>query len=1652
MRSKGYFLGVFFATAIAALFLIATLRPHKSLAHNTLPDVHLSRNSRPAGVANPASLRGMGCNADVNCTSPLSLPVTLEANEGQADPRVRFIARGQGITGLLTSEGIEVVIGSRRKAMASRVVKIRFAAHGPEAEQGGQSGEATTKKTTRSPHTSPATQSRTHSRRKRRSGSASGAPRHRRARKKSARPRSRRKRAAGDSSPTQKQVPRQTAPEIPTAPREKNPPSAEAGDMQWRGEGKLTSETNYFKGNDPAKWRTHVAHFSRAIAKDVAPGVDVVAYGNERALEYDLRVGPGVDARSLRLQISGAEKMKVDADGNLVILVAGQEIRMKKPAMYEEMNNERSRKGDSVDAKPQRRPVAGGYALESDGTVGFQIEARNTIAQMNGTNPSSQGTRNLDAAGTLVIDPSLSVTYSTFLGGAGDDSATSIVADSSGKIYVSGTTTSATTFSETSKKLGAGGGTSDFFIAKIDPTQSGLNSLVYLTFIGGSGDEEGGFLAVDANGNAAIGGTTTSTDFPVTDGSTRTAGANDATITEINSTGAQLIFSTLFGGSGAEATQGPGGIALDSLGNVFVVMDTNSTDLTTTPGAFQTLYGGGTSDGFLAIFQPGTTPTLKYCTYLGLDAQASVTGVAVDSVGNAYLAGFTSNPGGTLITTNGFQTTYGGDPFDGFVMEITPAGNGSADMAYATFLGGASSDKALAIAVGTNLPATAYVTGSTQSSNFPTNGSITALQTSLKGTTNAFLSVITQNATTGLTSLAYSSYLGGSETDTGQGVFFAAVNQIYLAGTATSWDFPWQDNFQPFNGDSDAFVTMLDPTSAGGASLLYSTPLGGTAPVGVTAGTNGSAIAADASGNVYIAGATTPADFPRAGNPMNGMQPTCASCQLSPPQNDAFLVEITPSGGTNPSVSFGAASLNFGQQVISMQNDAQLPVEVINTGSAPLSILSIGITGPNSNDFAAVTTVPCLASPSSPGSFCDFEMQFAPNVVGPEGAFLSFTDNAPGSPQVLALLGFGAGPLAEVSPSSVNFGTAPVGTEPSQSVTLTNAGTQPLQIASVNILGNNVAQFLLANGCPPTSMLAAGDSCAILITFTPSAAGTFNASLNITDNSGNISGAVQAISLTGAGTSPSPVVNISPAALTFAAQAVGTTSAPQTVTIKNQGSATLNVSSISITGSDASNFGILPAGSGACPASGTLANAASCTVTITFAPVSGGTKNASLTVADNVAGSPQTVSLAGTAVAPAITLSATSLDFGPQAAGTTSAAQNVTLTNPGTGTIGISGIVVTGANTSDFIETNNCPPTLGANASCLITVKFHPAASGPASRAASVSISDNAPQSPQTISLAGTATVATVSVSPSTISFGTQVVGATPGSPVAVTITNSGQGALSVSSASVTDTADFAMKNNCTSAVPSGGTCTVQVTFSPAAPASGAQCGSTSGPKSATLTIADNATNSPQSATLNGTATDFCPNPPVVGGASLTVTQGAKAVFNLDITSINGFAGSVGLACTGAVPGAASCTTSPSTVNVPANGQAPFMVSVPTGAGLARPNVKRFKSPPRNWYLIVIALMTLITAFGPTTLRGRSVRGSASYQEGRKPEPASNFSWGKMVRIAQACSLLLIFAFAISACGGGGGAPAAQASTFSFTVTATSGGATRTIALTLTVQ
>ena len=576
--------------------------------------------------------------------------------------------------------------------------------------------------------------------------------------------------------------------------------------------------------------------------------------------------------------------------------------------------------------------VAGGYELEGDGTVGFIIGPH-------------------DPQATLVIDPSLSITYSTFLGGAGTETASSIGMDTAGNIYVGGTTTNPAAFSEpTTATLGPGfganppNGTSTvYFVAKINPNVSGTSSLVYLTFIGGSVTQTGGLIAVDSAGDVAITGATNSPDFPVTDGSTLTTGANDVTVSEIDPTGSTLTFSTLFGGSGAESQYAAGGIALDASGNIYIASDTSSTDLQVTAGVFQTTFQGQGSDGFLAEFTPGASPSLIYCSYLGTNTngQVGIGGVAIDAANNVYIAGFTSNAQNGFPVKNAFQTQYGGDPSDAFLMMIFPGGQGASDLIYATLLGGNGLDQALAVAVDNSIPANAYVTGTTQSTNFPTNGTTTAFQPALhaSATANAFLSVIAQNPSTGVATLAYSTYLGGSSNDSGRGLAVTAFNSVYVAGTANSWDFPWRDNLQPFNGLADAFVAKLDPSSAGAASLVYATPLGGTAPPGTERVSERNR----ALPRLRLAPCMSPGKrmrrifpwpSPRADSRM-GFSRFAPSCQNFPSATDAFVVAWNESTSSLPSVYFNSRNVIFPAAPVGTQNVPQ-PVAVHNGGAAPL--------------------------------------------------------------------------------------------------------------------------------------------------------------------------------------------------------------------------------------------------------------------------------------------------------------------------------------------------------------------------------------------------------------------------------------------------------------------------------------------------------------------------------------------------------------------------------------------------------------------------------------------------------------------------------------------------------------------------------------------
>jgi hypothetical protein len=1371
-----------------------------------------------------------------------------------------------------------------------------------------------------------------------------------------------------------------------------------------------------------------VPHYSEADADGVLPGVGVTIYGNDQGVEYDLRLAAGVDAAGLRLKFSGASGVHLAANGDLVLRAGGNELRMKKPSIYEEPAGGAAREKDQgTGTAGVHEPVSGGYVLEAGGSVGFWIGPHDPKAE-------------------LVIDPSLSVTYASFLGGGGNEAASGVALDSAGNLYIGGTTNAPNSFAEPAAATvgpGIGSGNNantEYFVAKINPNVSGASSLVYLTFIGGSGSQAGGSIAVDGSGDIAIAGTTTSPDFPVTDGSTLTSGSNDATVSEIDPTGSTLIFSTIFGGSGMESQYAAGGIAIDAQGRIYIASDTTSQDLPVTAGVFQATFAGTSSDGFVAIFQPGASPDLAYCSYLGTNAsgQVGVGGVAIDASGNAYIAGFSSNAQNGFPTKNAFQTAYAGDPSDAFLMKIFPGGQGAADVIYATLLGGSGLDEALAVAVDDSIPANAYVTGTTQSKNFPTNGANAPYQSSLhvNATANAFLSVIAQNPSTGMATLAYSTYIGGSANDAGLGVTATAFNSVYITGASKSWDFPWHDNIQPFNESSDGFVAKFDPSAAGAASLLYATPLGGTAPPGVTVTAAASAIAADAFGDVYVAGQTTAADFPTAlttGGVMNGFQSICASCQNYPAAADAFLVALRESPAAQPSVYFNVGSVVFPAQPVGTQNAPQ-PVAVHNGGESPLAITSLQITGPNSADFSLIGPAACKTQAIPTGGECSFEVGFVPSTTGPEEAVVSFTNNAPGSPQVLELVGAGQSAFALLSTTSINFGSVPENTVSlSLPITITNTGNQALALQSPVESGPDVAQFFL-NGKDITcgTTLAAGASCSIGVVFSPKAIGTFHAQITITDNSGGVTNATQIVSLTGMGTAVAPVISVTPSAIAFGEVVVGTSSGAQQVTITSSGSAALNMTGIALSGANAADFAIVNSGANPCPTgSGSLVIGASCTVGIRFAPPAGdaaGSMSAILSVIDNAAGSPQVVSLTGAAtVPPSIQISPASLNFSPQSVGIASAPQTVMMLNASAGSLSIGGVSVSGANAADFAETNNCPPSLRAAASCTLSVVFTPTALSTSTRTAAVNVTDNAPNSPQKIALIGSVTQAGISITPASINFGGQLAG-TSGQPQTITVTNTGTGALSFSSIAVSGAVDFVVSaNTCKGAnVSAGGTCTVQVTFGPA-------CTNGSAARSATLVLTDNVTGSPQSVALSGSATgDFCFDP----STTVSVAAGQTAVYSMVVDSPTAYKGSVSLTCAGA-PATATCT-SPASVTVPSQ----FTVSVATVAGSVAAPVRRGnrKIPgPTAWVVAITAL--LIFVFGVASRAARVTDVQAL--------------WGKC---ALAAIALLAFSVWMTGCGGGGsgGDPASvagtPAGTYSLTLTGTSPNTTAQVTLTLTVH
>ena len=570
---------------------------------------------------------------------------------------------------------------------------------------------------------------------------------------------------------------------------------------------KLPGIVNYFIGADPSNWRTNIPTYQKVAYTNVYPGIDLVYYGNQGQLEYDLIVAPGADPTQITLAFDGVEQMAVDVHGDLVLTVPQSSndatggdaatLRLHKPVVYQR------------DEQGEKHLLAGTYVLlasEPSRSASAALHRSETSDPSSLTPHVAFQVAAYDASQPLIIDPVLS--WATYLGGSGTDIPQSIAVDQAGQAYVTGYTNSSGFPGITASSIQSthGGSTWDVFVTKLNAAGT---TLLYSTYLGGSGDDLGYGIAVDQAGQAYVTGFTVSpSDFPGITGSsiqsTNAGGASDAFVTKLNAAGTTLLYSTYLGGTGED---GGSGIAVDTFGNTYVTGYTNSSGFPGTSGSsIQSTYGGGTYDAFVTKLNAAGT-ALVYATYLGGSGIDVGRGIAVDQAGQAYVTGvIRSTSGFPGITGSSIQSTHAGGVEDAFVTKLNAAGT---QLLYSTYLGGSGDDYGSGIAV--DQAGNAYVTGFTySSSDFPgiTGSSIQSTHGG-GGVEDVFVTKLNAAGT----ALVYSTYLGGTGKDDGIRIAMDWVGNAYVTGgTTTSSGFPGitASSIQSTNGGGwDGFVAKI---------------------------------------------------------------------------------------------------------------------------------------------------------------------------------------------------------------------------------------------------------------------------------------------------------------------------------------------------------------------------------------------------------------------------------------------------------------------------------------------------------------------------------------------------------------------------------------------------------------------------------------------------------------------------------------------------------------------------------------------------------------------------------------------------------------------------------------------------------------------------
>jgi len=602
------------------------------------------------------------------------------------------------------------------------------------------------------------------------------------------------------------------------------------------GEKPQATRVSYFQGRDRRRWRSGLASYGAARVHEAYPGIDIVYYSGGPALEYDLVVRPGADPGRIALQIEGEQRATVAADGSLALPGPHSPVRIGSPVTYQEVDGQRRPVASRyVAAGDQVRVALGEYdhsrTLIIDPTVTFSTLLGGTsedyalavATDLQGRTYVAGQTTSLDLATGNAEQPAFGGGLSdafiarlspdgrtfqtvTYFGGLGDESINDIAIDDAGDLYVTGATNSADFPLRNPLQDRFEGGTSDAFVAKLNADASLLK---YATYLGGGGQDVGEGLAIGPSHTAYVTGKTGSIDFPTTPGVFQRrvgGGTTDAFVARLTENGRSLHYATYLGDMGEEnfgvAT---GRIAVDSMGNAYVVGTTTSPRFPTTPLAFQRIMRGG-QDVYLAKLEE-RGETLTFATLLGGGSRDFAGDVAVNAEGSAVVTGITESLN-FPVTAGALQQRFGGGTWDAFVTRFTPTGR---EVVFSTFLGGRGDEGATFGpvtdfgAIGLRSNGEVVVAGRTDSFNFPLVGAVQPLR---GGFADGFFSRFSSAGER----LLESTFLGGGSNDAATDLHVDSSGNVRIVGFTASRDFPLVNPVQSIyaGGFTDAWVLRLN--------------------------------------------------------------------------------------------------------------------------------------------------------------------------------------------------------------------------------------------------------------------------------------------------------------------------------------------------------------------------------------------------------------------------------------------------------------------------------------------------------------------------------------------------------------------------------------------------------------------------------------------------------------------------------------------------------------------------------------------------------------------------------------------------------------------------------------------------------------------------